>query len=155
MTVEDLTRVLANQHLAYELLPHRTTMTAGEEAVAIGIPATEVAKTLVLFTDTGRVRVVLQASQRLDLRKVRKLLGDGTGTRLATEAELADAYPMFELGAVPPVGGPAGDRTIVDDRLATRDTVVIAAGSHSKSVRMRTQDLLALTRADVADISID
>jgi Ala-tRNA(Pro) deacylase len=128
-------------------------MTAGEEAAAIGIPKAEVAKTLVLFTDTGRVRAVLQASERLDLRKVRDLLGSGKSTRLASETELAETYPMFELGAVPPFGGPTGDRTIVDRGLAELETVVIEAGSHSESVRIKTEDLLALTRAEIAEIS--
>jgi hypothetical protein len=38
-------------------------------------------------------------------QKVRELVGSGKRTRLATEAELAGAYPMFEFGAVPPVRG--------------------------------------------------
>jgi Ala-tRNA(Pro) deacylase len=153
MTAEDLMRELAQRNLGYELIPHRRTMSAGEEAAAIGIPAAEVAKTLVLVTDTGRVRVVLQASERLDMHKVIDVVGDGKNTRLATETELAEAYPMFELGAVPPFGGPGGDRTIVDRRLAERETIVIEAGSHSESVRMKTQDLLALIGAEIADVS--
>jgi Ala-tRNA(Pro) deacylase len=155
MTAEDLMRELAQRNLGYELIPHHPTMTAGEEAAAIGIPADEVAKTLVLFTDTGHVRVVLQASERLDMHKVRDVVGDGKSTRLATETELAETYPMFELGAVPPFGGPSGDRAIVDRRLAARETVVIEAGSHSESVRMKTQDLLTLIGAEIAEITAD
>jgi Ala-tRNA(Pro) deacylase len=146
---------LSQRDLGYELISHRPTMSADEEAAAIGVPAAEVAKTLVLFTRTGHVRVVLQASERLDMHKVHELLGDAKTTRLATEAELAEAYPMFELGAVPPFGGPSGDRTIVDRRLALRDSVVIEAGSHTESVRMRTQDLIKVTGAQIAEISAD
>jgi Ala-tRNA(Pro) deacylase len=154
MTAEALMRELAQRELAYELIPHRRTMTAGEEAAAIGIPPAEVAKTLVLYTENGHVRAVLQASERLDLHKIRLAVGDGQSTRLASETELASDYAMFELGAVPPFGGPA-DRTIVDRRLAERETVVIEAGSHDESVRMKTEDLLAITDAEVADISAD
>jgi hypothetical protein len=50
------------------------------------------------------------------------LLGNDKTTRLATEEELAGADPMFELGAVPPFGGPAGDR-IIADRPARREGV--------------------------------
>ena len=154
MTAEKLMRELASRELGFELLPHRPTMTAGEEAAAVGVPAAEVAKTLVLVTSSGRVRAVLPASERLDLHKVRDLLGEGKTTRLASEAELAEAYPMFELGAVPPFGGPASDRTIVDRRLAEHASVVVEAGSHSESVRIRTEDLLRLTAAEVEDISV-
>ena len=155
MTVEELMRELASRQLGYELIAHRPTMTANEEAAALGIPREEVAKTLVLVAEGGFVRAVLPASERLDLHKIRALLGAGKEARLATEAELADAYPMFELGAVPPFGGPAGDRTIVDRRLAERESVVVEAGTHSESVRIKTQDLLALTQAEVADIHAD
>jgi Ala-tRNA(Pro) deacylase len=153
MTAQHLMHELAKSELGFELLPHRPTMTAGDEAAAIGIPEAEVAKTLVLQSGTGRVRAVLPASERLDLEKVREVLGNGKSTRLASEVELAEAYPMFELGAVPPFGGPAGDRTIVDRRVAERPTVVLEAGSHSESLRMKTQDLLTLAHAEVVDIS--
>jgi Ala-tRNA(Pro) deacylase len=153
MIVEDLMRELADSGLGYELMTHPPTMTAADEAKAIDVPPDEVAKTLVLTSDAGFVRAVVPASERLDLHKVRDLLGEGKSMRLATEAELVAAYPMFELGAVPPFGGPAGDRTIVDRRLAERESVVIEAGSHRESLRVKTRDLLALTHAEIAEIS--
>ena len=155
MTAKELIGELAKSELEYEVIPHSPTMTAGEEAVTIGVPRADVAKTLVLVTDNGHVRAVVPASERLDLHKVREVLGSGKTTRLATEAELAEAYPMFELGAVPPFGGTTGDRTIVDRRLADQESVVVEAGSHTESLRMRTRDLIAITRAQIADISTD
>lgn len=149
----DLTRELERKHVEYEVIRHGRTETAKDEAIAIGIEPQQIAKTIVLATATGFVRVVLPASQRLDLHKVRELLGDGKQTRLATESELAQAYPMFELGAVPPFGGPAGDRVIIDRRLADRDSVVLEAGSHSESLQMKTADLLTLTVAEVGDLA--
>ena len=146
---------LTRSRLDYELITHSPTMSAGEEAVTIGVPRDEVGKTLVLVTDHGNVRAIVPASERLDLHKVRELLGSGHHARLATEAELADAYPMFELGAVPPFGGRSGDRTILDRRLADHDTVVVEAGTHTESLRLKTRDLVALTRAHIADISSD
>ena len=151
----DLTRELERKHVDYEVIPHRRTEAAKDEATAIGVEPRQVAKTVVLLTDTGYIRTVLPASERLDLHKVRELLGDGKQTRLATESELASVYPMFELGAVPPFGGPAGDQVIVDRRLAERESVVLEAGSHSESVQMRTADLLILTAATIADLAAD
>lgn len=152
--IDELVRALEGNGIGYEAVTHRTTMSAGEEAAALGVPRAVVAKTLVLSTEAGHVRAVLPASERLDFRKLRELTGDGS-TRLATEDELADVYPMFELGAAPPFGGPAGDRTIADRRLAEQESVVVEAGSHSESVRIKTRDLLSLTRAELADICTD
>jgi Ala-tRNA(Pro) deacylase len=149
--IEQLTR----EQLGYELIEHGRTETAVDEAEAVGISPAEVAKTIVLTTEEGYVRAVLSGGDRLDMHKTRALLESGKETRLATESELAGAYPMFELGAVPPFGGPAGDRVLVDRALAEREWVVLEAGSHEQSVRMQTQDLLAVTKAEVADIRED
>jgi Ala-tRNA(Pro) deacylase len=151
MTVLEIDRKLTRELVPHELVPHRRTDTAADEATALGLPADEVAKTVVLVTSTGYVRAVLPASQRLDLHKARRALGDNKA-RLATEAELAAAYPTFELGAVPPFGGPVGDRVVVDERLAFSDSAVFEAGSHSESVRLKTTDLLVVAEAEIADL---
>jgi Ala-tRNA(Pro) deacylase len=134
------------------LLPHSRTETAAAEAEALGVQPEEVAKTLVLSTPAGYVRAVLPASERIDLRRVREHVEGGKRVHLATEDDLRRDYPDFELGAVPPFGGP-GDRILVDSRLAARETVVLEAGSHEQSVRMRAADLIELTKAEVADLS--
>jgi Ala-tRNA(Pro) deacylase len=85
---------------------------------------------------------------------VREVIGDNQA-RLASEEELVFAYPMYELGAVPPFGVPAGDRVLFDRRLAQRDSVVLEAGSHSELVRLKTADLLTLSGAEVEDIAAD
>jgi Ala-tRNA(Pro) deacylase len=144
--------LLDEANVEYELLPHPHTETAAAEAEALGVEPEEVAKTLVLSTPAGYVRAVLPASERIDLRKVREHVEGGKRIHLATEDDLARDYPDFELGAVPPFGG-AGDRVLVDSRLAARETVVLEAGSHEQSVRLRTADLLELTRAGVVDLS--
>lgn len=144
---------LAQQGVDYEVVPHRRTQTAKDEAAAVGVAVHEVAKTIVLRTDDGYVRAVVPASDRIDLHKIRELVGRGEHARLATEAELSAAYPTFELGAVPPFGGPAGDRVIVDRRLAEHDAVVLEPGTHAESVKLHVPDLLRLSGAEVADIA--
>jgi Ala-tRNA(Pro) deacylase len=148
----DLRHQLDREQLDYDLIEHRRTERASDEAKAIGVPPEEVAKTIVLATDDRYVRAVIPASENLDLHKVRQLLVD-KHARLASEAELVLAYPMYELGAVPPFGIPAGDRVLFDRRLAQHDSVVLEAGSHNKSLRMKTADLLTLTGAQVEDIA--
>jgi Ala-tRNA(Pro) deacylase len=146
-------RELADARVEHDVLRHPTTMTAREEAAALGIRPQEVAKTVVLRTGDGYVRAVIPASERLDVRKLRERLGDDV--RLATEPELVWAYPQFELGAVPPFGGPAGDRVVVDPRLAAYERLVFEAGSHDESVRVRTEDLLELADAEFIEMCVD
>jgi Ala-tRNA(Pro) deacylase len=150
-TTVDLVRELERARIEYELIPHETTMTALAEARALGEEPQDVAKTLVLETDDAFVRAVLPASKRIDLHKVRELLGV-RDVRLASEATLAGSYPEFELGAVPPLGGPAHDGVLVDERLTAREAIVFEAGRHNESVRLKPGDLVSVTGARVADI---
>jgi Ala-tRNA(Pro) deacylase len=156
MLSTDLTRVLEDEGVSYELLPHAHTERAADEAQALGLGPEEVAKTLVLTTPEGHVRAVLAASDRIDLRKVREVLGVGKKkVHLSSEEDLARDYPEFELGAVPPLGGASRDQVLVDLRVGERDSVVVEAGSHDESVRLRTDDLVRLTEARVVDICAD
>jgi Ala-tRNA(Pro) deacylase len=156
MAVTDkLTGHLDREGIRYQLLRHPRTYTAADEAEALGMSTDDVAKTVVLATEHGFVRAVVPASHHVDPEKVQRLLGLSVEPRLATESELVAAYPDFEIGAVPPVGGPGGDRVVVDSRLAEHDTVVFEGGSHGESIRLRTRDLLVDAIAEVGDICSD
>jgi Ala-tRNA(Pro) deacylase len=150
--IKQMRQYLAREGVSFELLPHAHTETAHDEARVLGISPDQVAKTVVLTNGGGYVRAVVPASAHVDLEKVRGLLHLGHELRLATEQELVAAYPTFELGAVPPLGGPGGDRTVVDRHLAEHQTVVVEAGRHDESLRMKTHDLLVHAIAEVGDI---
>jgi prolyl-tRNA editing enzyme YbaK/EbsC (Cys-tRNA(Pro) deacylase) len=150
--MRDVSGFLEEAGVDFDVLEHARTERAADEAAALGIGAEEVAKTLVLVSPGGNVRAVLAASERIDVRKVAAVLGvGGKRVHLASEDDLARDYPGFELGAVPPFGGPE-DRVVVDELLAGRDSVVLEAGTHERSVRLKAADLVRLTRAQVADI---
>lgn len=155
MVAEQVAKLLEDAGVEFEPLPHERTQSAGDEARTLGLPPDAVAKTVVLATPEGHVRAVLPASQKLDLHKVRTVLGlTSKEVSLLGEQELAQHYPEFELGAVPPFGGRA-DRVLVDRRVVDHDHVVLEAGTHDTSVRLRTSDLLGLTAARVLDLCQD
>jgi Ala-tRNA(Pro) deacylase len=137
----------------YELIDHPRTTTAADEARVLGLESDSVAKTVVLETPDGFVRAVLPASARLDLHKVEAMLGT-KDVHLASEEVLAGAYPEFELGAVPPFTGGDGDRVLVDRGVLANEWVVLEAGTHEQSVRLRVDDLVQVCDADVHDLSL-
>ena len=147
-----LAATLQDAAVEFEVLPHRRTTTAGSEARVLGVPPEETAKTLITKGERGYVRAVVPAAEHLDLEKLAAVFGGETMT-LLTESELVSAYPQFELGAVPPFGGPDGDRVVVDEALAESDFVVLDAGVHDASIRLHGRDLVAVARAAVADIA--
>lgn len=146
----EIVESLAAADVAFELLPHRHTTSAASSARRLGIEPDEIAKTVVVRHDGRMMRALVPASRRVDLRKLEPLLG-GT-PQLLTEEELDGAYPQFELGSVPPFGGPAGDETVVDLAVAARPDVVVETGSHALSLRLGMRDLLLVAGARVADI---
>jgi Ala-tRNA(Pro) deacylase len=158
MTVRTPPRRLVQQleraSIAYEFINHPRTTTAAAEAHVLGLEPREVAKTVVLSAPGGFLRAVLPASERLDLGKVRTFLGT-KDVHLATEEVLAGAYPEFELDAVPPLPGGDSDRVLVDRRLCENEWVVLEAGTHEQSLRLRTSDLVELSDAWLVDLSQD
>lgn len=153
MAVDDVTLTLDRAGVGYELLEHRRTESGMAEAYALGVSAADVAKTVILDTTSGRVRAVIPASERVDLRKLADTLGENRHRiHLMSEERLGQDYPEFELGAVPPFAGSEDERVVLDTRLAGRGTVVIEAGSHERSVRLATSDLIRVAAAETADI---
>src|SRR5215475_4850438 len=114
--MEDVTGFLEQSGVDFDVLEHERTDRAADEAKALGVELEEVAKTLVVTSPGGNVRAVLPASERIDLHKVAALLEvGGKKVHVATEEDLA------------------------------RDSVVLEAGSHETSVRLKAADLVRLT----------
>jgi Ala-tRNA(Pro) deacylase len=150
---EDLVGLLEQSGVEYELLSHERTERAAAEAEALGVASEDVAKTLVISAPDGNVRAVILGSDRISMSKLCVVLGSSKKrTHLATEEALEQGYPEFELGAVPPFGGSQRDPVLVDARVAERDSVVVEAGSHVESLRIKTADLVRLTDAQVVDL---
>jgi len=129
MAGTDVTRVLDEAGVSYELLPHAHTERPADEARELGLSPGEVGKTLVLTVPEGHVRAVIPASEQIDLRKARDILGVGKKKiHLASENDLAREHSEFDLGTAPPFGGASRDQVLVDRRVAERDSVVVEAG---------------------------
>jgi prolyl-tRNA editing enzyme YbaK/EbsC (Cys-tRNA(Pro) deacylase) len=114
----------------------------------------EIAKTIVVTTGAENLRVLVPASGRVDMHKLRDLLDAGKELHLLTEEALGSDYPEFDLGAVPPLGG-RHDEVVLDLRLAGLDDVVFEAGAHDRSARVKVSDLVALAGARVADVCMN
>lgn len=149
-TPRALTDILERARVRYTMLPHDHTETALQEARSLHVDPWQVAKSVVLVTPSGFVHAVVPGSSRVDLAKARRVL-QADRVRLATEEELAEAYPEFELGAVPPVGTTA-DRVVVDVRLCGCEEVLFDAGTHECSVELDTRSFLELADAEIADL---
>lgn len=131
--------VLEAKKIAFEILRHKTTLTAADEASTLHVSEAEVLKTVVLDTGAGHVIAVTPASRKLDMALVREAVGD-KHAHLAGEIETARDFPTFELGSMPPLPSLAEVPVFVDPEIM-RHTTVIFAVDHEESVRVKTEDL--------------
>jgi len=150
--VERVTDWLDERGVEYELTTHAETFNAAAEARAAGVPAGYVAKTIVLHEEGSYRLVVIPASRRLDLSRLRELSGGSPRLRLASEHEMARDFPDFEVGAVPPFGPLLPAPEIVDIRLLYHDRILCGAGDHRHAVSLDPRDLLRMAEPHIADI---
>jgi NTE family protein len=158
MTATGVTAIrdyLDGSGVPYELIEHAPTMSAFAEASATKRPPERVAKTVVLQHGGGYVVVAVPASERLDLRKLRDLVGATRALRLATEKEMARDFPTIEVGAAPPFGPMLPRAEVIDRRLLEEDRILCAAGDHRHSVLVDPRDVVRITEATTADICED
>jgi Ala-tRNA(Pro) deacylase len=150
-----VTGYLERQGVPFEVVEHERTESAADEARAAGLPADDVAKTVVLRDDSGYRLAVIPASRRLDLHKVREVLGEARGLRLVTEAEMASDFGDFEVGALPPFAPMLEAVELMDERLLDHDRILCGGGDHEHSVLLDPLDLVRAGQARVADLCED
>ena len=150
--VEIVKRFLDDAGVRYEAIEHAPTFSTLDEAKAVGENPRDTAKTLALHDRGGWRLAVLPAGHRLDVDRARRLLGATRHLRLATEKEMANAFPAFDVGALPPVGPLLPRPEVIDIRLLYRDHIVCAGGDHRHAIRLDPRDLIRLSEPRVGDI---
>lgn len=146
---------LSAHGVQHEIVEHDAAFTATSEARAAAVAPDQAAKTVVMQDRGGYLLVLVPASERLDLHKLREVLGASKSLRLATEEEIGAHFAQFELGAVPPVGDVAFVGEIVDRRLVALERMLCSSGDHRHSVIVNPADVVRLAGARVADICED
>src|SRR5262249_11367670 len=102
-------------------------------------PGQHVAKAVLVGVDSGYALAVLPATHRINLDRLRDLLGSRE-IRIATEDELASVFFDCELGALPPFGRLYGLPRVVDASLSSGAEVVFEGNARHESVRMKYRD---------------
>lgn len=154
--IETTTKHLDELGIEYEVIEHERAFTAAAEARAAGQEPANAVKSVLLRDLEGYELVVLQASDRLDMGKVREQLGESRSElRLATEDEMDADFPQFELGALPPLGEMLPAPEIVDRRVLDHDRVLCNAGDHTHSVLLDPRAMVRASDAEIADVRED
>lgn len=148
-----LKKFLDENKIGYQVAAHSEVYTAQEIAAALHVPGKELAKVVIIKAGDTFVMMVLPASWRLDMAKLKDVLGK-KDIRLATEDEFKKLFPDCEPGAMPPFGNLYGIDVYEDKSLMDDEEIFFQAGNHIESVKMRHRDFEKLVRPKVADFGV-
>ena len=126
---------------------------APSDVIASAAPDELVVRTVVAIANDDPVLLVIPASRALDGALVAAAVGD-LDARLATEEELAQTYPDYEVGALPPLSMLLLAPMYVDTEILERDDIVFSAGRSDVSVKMSTSDLVGNDPVVVAPLTM-
>lgn len=104
--------------------------------------------------DGHRAMFVLKATDHLDLRKARHVLGVDD-VRLMTEEDLAHLAPGCDVGAIPAVGELFGIPIYADHAIRDDPEISFNAGTHHHAVRVERPAWEAAAAVIYADLAED
>jgi len=145
-------RMLDRRGITFEELHHRVAFTAQEVAQSEHISGHRVAKVVVVLADGRPVELILPASRRVVLDRVKELLG-AEDVRLASEAEMDKTFTDCETGAIPPLRHWKDVEVLMDASMRSTGDLVFQAGTHEDVIRLRFPDWFRLVTPCVASFS--
>lgn len=136
---ERLEAYLREHQISFQLQHHTQAFSAQKIAESEHIPGNMVAKTVIAWADDKMISLVLPASYRADLNKVREALGVRE-IRLAHEAEFAATFPDCEVGTMSPFGNLYSIPVYVEKSLTGQETMAFPAGTYTDTMSLRYAD---------------
>jgi len=146
-----LTKYLTASKKKYTLVEHKTVFTAYDLGQTLKRKLEEIAKTLLVKTDTGFTLVVVRANDRLNLVKLKKALG-AKKLSIAKEGEMAKTMKV-KPGALTPFAGLHKLPLVVDRKLTNQTKVLFGSGSFEHSVEMKMKDFIAIEKPTIVAFS--
>ena len=125
---------LEDSHIPYEVTSHKKTDCSAKTAEVSHVPASQLAKGVVVKWDDFYILAVIPASRRLDMNRLKTVIGEPV--KLASEQEVSMLFPDCKTGAVPVIGPAYKIASIVDRRLDDQDEVYFEGGDHRSLVHV-------------------
>jgi prolyl-tRNA editing enzyme YbaK/EbsC (Cys-tRNA(Pro) deacylase) len=145
--VQEALKTLGGEGTVVEL--PASTRTAAEAAAAIGTTVERITKTLVFLAGEEPVLVLASGADRVSMEKLGHLLG---APARRADAEAVKRLTGFPIGGVAPVGHASPLRVLIERNLLQHPEVWAAAGTPHAVFRTNPQELVRITRGEVADL---
>jgi Cys-tRNA(Pro)/Cys-tRNA(Cys) deacylase len=147
-------RILDARHIPYAAFSYDDSIHSGAGvADALGVPVGQVFKTLVVLRDRGRpLLAIIPSDRELDLKRTAAAAGEKR-VRMATQRE-AEAKTGLLVGGISALALlDKGFDVFLDESARQFEELYVSAGQRGINLRLRVDDLVALTRATVAALT--
>lgn len=145
MPIQQLKEFLDEAHVEYMCLTHPPAYTAQRLAHHVKIAGDKVVKTVIIELDGKMAMLVMPATWRIRWESLSRIL-DTDFVDLADEQAFADRFPDCDVGAMPPFGNLFGMTVYCAESLTEQEELAFAAGRHTETVHMKTQDFVRLVQ---------
>jgi len=155
MVKNNVTRLLESRGIAFQAFELPNEKLSGMEAASyLGVEPEKVYKTIVITRQKrGKpVLALVPAPREVDLKGLSKALGEKK-VHLATLKE-AELLTGLQTGGISPLALlNRGFEVIIDSSARSLEDIYISGGQRGINIRLTTEALVELTRADMAAIS--
>ncbi len=142
---ENINRLLAENAVDYEVLPHEPVYTNPAMAEALGVTEAATIKSIVAVTrEDDLIVIVLPGNRRIDWKQVARCAG--TKKVSFAKPDRVSQVVGCEVGCVPPFGQRTDLPVYMDPAITETEFVYFNPGVHDASYKIRSADLKRLCR---------
>jgi len=148
----DLESYLKNEKIWHKFIEKAETIRTADAAAASGVPLEKLTKTLVLLDEANQpILAIIPGDCKLSFGKLRKATG-AKSLRLSPFSE-AESYSGYPPGGTPMLHHKNKMKVVVSSKLSAFDTIYGGGGSRRLILELKTEDVVRLNNAVVADIT--
>ena len=150
----ELENYLKEKKIWYRFIEKTETIHTADAAKAAGLELNRLTKNLVSKTDSGEyVLLIVSGDKKVNLEQVALIL-KAKKVRLIP-FDQSEQVSGYLPGATPSIGHKMKMRTVMDKSLMKYDTIYCGGGTRERLLELKTNDILSLSDAMIADISIN
>jgi prolyl-tRNA editing enzyme YbaK/EbsC (Cys-tRNA(Pro) deacylase) len=136
-------QILKSNKIEFEETEHEAVYHCEEAALAAAHPPEDGVKSMIFRTKEGKYVIVLNpGNKKIDTKRIAEL--ENTRSLYLASPEDVEKVAGVPIGCIPPFGHRTKLKTYLSQELLRREYVYFNPGAHTKTVKMKSWDLLTV-----------
>jgi Cys-tRNA(Pro) deacylase len=137
-------QILSSNRIEFEEMEHEAVYTCARAAQVIGLKIEEAGvKSLILKTNEGKFILVLNpGNKKIDTKKIAQM--EHAKSLYFANPDEVEKVAGIPIGCVPPFGHKTKFETYINEELLEQEHLYFNPGSHTKTIKMKSRDLLKI-----------